>query len=294
MPKQPRHRPPRKFENAKRVIIECDFEECPHCGEPLLARNTWHMKKTVQTLEGPLYVAGKSKECNNPECSHAWEHYYASRALLISLPNSTYGLDVLAFIGWQHEREHKQLVEIQRELNRRGILVNERNVGKLYRQFLALLGGMSEQIHEKLEATVEKHGGLIFGLDALQPEGYGSLLYVLYDALSGTPIGAIQMEQATAEKLGEWLQEYQAYPVLATLSDGEDTIIAALKTTWPEAPHQRCQEHFLANLTEAVMDYDTQLRQAMRQNLGGLPKAPNEAKDSPFSQPNQTGRETQN
>ena len=102
------------------------------------------------------------------------------------------------------------------------------------------------------------------------------------------------MEAATAEKLCEWLQEYQAYPVLATLSDGEDTIIAALKKTWPEAPHQRCQEHFLANLTEAVMDYDTQLRQAMRQNLGGLPKAPKEAKDSPFSQPNQSGHETRN
>jgi len=294
MPKQPRHRPVRKFENAKRVIIECDIDECPHCGEALQARNTWHMKKTVQTLAGPLYVAGKSKECANEKCSHSGAHYYASRALLISLPKSTYGLDVLAFIGWQHEHEHKQLVEIQRELNRRGILVNERNVGKLYRQFLALLGAMSEETQRKLEATVEKHGGLIFGLDALQPEGYGSLLYVLYESLSGTPVGAVQMEAATAEKLSEWLQEYQSYPVLATLSDGEDTIIAALKKTWPEAPHQRCQEHFLANLTEAVMDYDTQLRQAMRQNLGGLPKAPKEDKDSPFSQPSQTGRETQN
>jgi hypothetical protein len=53
--------------------------------------------------------------------------------MCISLPHSTYGLDVLAFIGWQHEHEHKQLVEIQRQLNARGVLVNERNVGKLYR-----------------------------------------------------------------------------------------------------------------------------------------------------------------
>jgi hypothetical protein len=50
---------------------------------------------------------------------------------------------VLAFIGWQHE--HKQLVEIQHELNQRGIVVNERNAGKLYRQFLTLLGGMNEE-----------------------------------------------------------------------------------------------------------------------------------------------------
>ena len=232
MSKQPRHRPKRNFEDAKRVILDCDFDNCPHCGKQLKARNTWHMRKTVQTMKGPWYVAGRTKECSNPECTHTGAHYYASRVLLISLPKSTYGLDVLAFIGWQHEREHRQLVEIQRELNRRGILVNERNVGKLYRQFLALLGAMSEDTQRKLEATVEKHGGLIFGLDALQPEGYGSLLYVLYEALSGTPVGAVQMEAATAEKLCEWLQEYQAYPVLATLSDGEETIIAALKKTW--------------------------------------------------------------
>jgi hypothetical protein len=43
-----------------------------------------------------------------------------------------------------------------------------------------------------------------------------------------------------------------------------------------------------------MMDYDTQLRQAMRENLGGLPKVPEEAKASPFSQPSQMDREIQN
>jgi hypothetical protein len=181
-------------------------------------------------------------------------------------------LDVLAFIGWQHEKEHKQLVEIQRELNKRKIVVNERNVGKLYRQFLALLGATSEPSQKKLAETVEKHGGVIFGLDGLQPEGCGSLLYVLYEVLGGTVVGAIQVEKASAEQLAEWMQAYQKYPVLATLSDGEDTLIAALKKTWPGVPHQRCQEHFLGNVAEEVLHYDTQLRQEMRQSLGGLPK----------------------
>jgi hypothetical protein len=75
------------------------------------------MRKYVQTMEGPLFVAGKSKNCVNPECGHCGEHYHASGVLRISLPYSTYGLDVLAFIGWQHEYEHKQFVEIQKQLN---------------------------------------------------------------------------------------------------------------------------------------------------------------------------------
>lgn len=276
MPKQPRHRPKRSFEDTRRIIVECDLSDCPHCGEALKSRNTWHMRKTVQTLKGPIFVAGKTKECANPACSYTGKHYYASKVLMLSLPNSTYGLDVLAFIGWQHEHEHKQLVEIQHELNRRGILINERNTGKLYRQFLALLGAMSEQTKQQLEETVAEHGGLIWALDALQPEADGILLYVLYEVLSATPVAAVQLEHAKASQLLAWLEPYRAlpYPVLATLSDGERAIIESLRTCWPEAPHQRCQVHFLNNLVEPVLEYDTDLRKWMRQDLGGLPKVP--------------------
>lgn len=276
MERQPRHRPRRSFPNAKRIIVDCELNECIHCGSLLSPRRPWHMKKTVQTMNGPVFVAGKSKECANPQCTHDGTHYYASRTLLISLPYSTYGLDVLAFIGWQHEHEHRQLVEIQQELNQRGILINERNVGKLYRQFLALLGGLNEQIEQRLADTAAEHGGLIWAIDALQPEGHGSLLYVLYEVLGETPVAAIQSKQATEAQLKGWLKPYQAlpFPVLATLSDGEKAVVAALKGCWLGAPHQRCQTHFLNNLAEPVLDVDTQLRKRMREDLGGLPKVP--------------------
>lgn len=282
MEKQPRHRPRRAFPEAERIIVECDLKDCPHCGERLENRMPWHMRKTVQTLTGPKFVAGKSKTCEHPGCSHPGKNYYANRVLLISLPKSTYGLDVLAYIGWRHEHEHKQFVEIHRELNARGILINERNVGKLYRQFLALLGAMSEQTDQKLQETIAEHGGLIFGLDGLQPEGHGTLLYVLYEVLSGTPIAAVQMEHATTEKLSAWLQAYQHYPALAMVTDGEDAIIAALKKTWPDAAHQRCQEHFLGNLAEGVLKHDANLRKQLRQSLGGLPKVQKETEEAPL------------
>jgi len=282
MEKQPRHRPKREFPDAERIIVECDLEECPHCGEPLKNRMPWHMRKKVQTLKGPKFVAGKSKTCANPSCSHPEKNYYASRVLLYSLPKSTYGLDVLAYIGWRHEHEHQQFIEIHQELNERGILVNERNVGKLYRQFLALLGATSDQVTAKLAETIEEQGGLIFGLDGLQPEGHGTLLYVLYEVLSGTPVAAVQMEQATTEKLSAWLQAYQHYPALAIVSDGEEAIISALKQTWPEAPHQRCQEHFLGNVAEGVLKHDANLRKELRQSLGGLPQVPQDPEDAPL------------
>jgi hypothetical protein len=61
-------------------------------------------------------------------------------------------------------------------------------------------------------------------------------------------------------------------------------LIAALKACWPQAPHQRCQVHFLNNLAEAVLDYDDQLRKNIRQDLGGLPGVPEHPPDPPLLQ----------
>jgi hypothetical protein len=273
---QGRGRPRRCFGEAQRVIVACELERCVHCGERLRPRRSWHMRKTVQTLRGPLFVAGKSKECANASCSHGGQHYYASGVMGISLPFSTYGLDVMAFVGWRHEQEHRQLVEIQHELNERGVLINERSVGRLYEQFLALVGGMDQAKRDELAQTAERHGGVVWAVDGLQPEGQGTLLYLLYEALGGTAVAAIQLAGATQERLCEWLQPYQElpYPVLATLSDGEKGIIAALKRCWPDTPHQRCQAHFLNNLAEPVLAIDMELRQQMREELGGLAPVP--------------------
>lgn len=276
--KLPRHRPERKFSNTKRIILECSLSECVHCGAELALRRPRHMRKTVQTMDGAVFVAGKSKECTNPSCTHFGKHYYATGVLKHSLPYSTYGLDVLAFIGWEHEHEHQQLREIQRSLKGRGVEINESNVGKLYRQFLALLGGTIAHTQEKLAATAHEHGGLIWAIDALQPEGHGTLLYVLYEVLSGTPVSEIQLAQAQAQaqRLIEWLQPYKQLPykVLATLSDAESAIITAINSTWTNVPHQRCQAHFLNNLSESALPFNTKLRQQLKADLDGLPKVP--------------------
>jgi hypothetical protein len=199
-----------------------------------------------------------------------------------SLPDSSYGLDVVAYIGWRHEHDQRQLVEIQRELNQKGIEVNERNVGKLYRQYLALLGAPSAVLGKKLDAVVEEHGGLILGVDALQPEGHGSLLYVVYEILSGTVVSAIQLEPPTEQALTDWLMSYQSYRVLASVSDGEERILAAVRAVWPNAPQQRCQAHFLGNVAEELLEHDTDLRKQMRADLGGLPKSADFPKNSSF------------
>ena len=55
------------------------------------------------------------------------------------------------------------------------------------------------------------------------------------------------------------------------------TIITALKTCWPDAPRQRCQEHYLGNLADPVLAVDRKVQEWMRDELGGLPAVPIES-----------------
>jgi len=146
---------------------------------------------------------------------------------------------------------------------------------------LALLSASYEPNESEIGQIAIEYGGLIWAVDALQPEGNGRLLYVLYEVQSGKPFAAMQGERVDEDDLVAWLRPYRELPfrVVATLSDGEATIIAALKSSWPQAPHQRCQLHFLNNLADAVLAQDELLHQSLRQELGELPRVPEQEID---------------
>ena len=117
MEKRPRLRPHREYPDAQRIILDPDVAVCPFCGQKLKTLRNWHSRKTIQTLKGPLFVAGHTKVCPTPGCRAFGQRFYAGKVWRYSLPRSSYGLDVLAYIGWEHDHGHRQLVEIQRDLN---------------------------------------------------------------------------------------------------------------------------------------------------------------------------------
>lgn len=272
-------RPRRHNPNAERLTFVCELEYCPECGERLSSEGiAAHSNKTVQTLDGDFYVVAYSRVCQNSECSKFGTHFHASGHLRVSPPYSTYGMDVVAFVGIQHDREHKQFTEIEDLLNERGVAINDWSVGRQYRLFLALVEGTWPQRGERVAAAAAKHGGLILMADGLAPDGAGPQLYVLWEVLSGTPISGMLIDQADETQLTDWLTDCRDLignlPVLALLSDKEKALVTALRTVWSEAAHQLCQMHFMKNLSEPVHKADRKLRQTMRDRLSSLPAVP--------------------
>jgi len=98
-------------------------------------------------------------------------------------------------------------------------------------------------------------GGVIWAMDALQPEGCGSLLYVLYEVLSSTPVAAIQVEHVTWTELAAWLKPYQEL-ALSGVGDafgwGRPRLRQPSRGCWPEAPTS-VADAFLGNLAQEVL-----------------------------------------
>jgi hypothetical protein len=229
-------------------------------------------------MQGEFYVVAYSRVCQNTECSAYGTHFHAAEHLKVSPPYSTYGMDVIAFVGIQHDRAHKQFTEIEGLLNEHGIEINDWSVGRLYRLFLALLEGSWPRRRERMAAAAAQHGGLILMADGLAPDGAGPQLYVLWEVLSGTPISGMLIDQANTPHLVEWLTGCRALldglPVLALLSDQEKALVTALRTVWRDARHQLCQMHFMQNLSEPVHREDQKMRQTLRDHLYALPAIP--------------------
>ena len=272
-------RPKRRNPDAERLTVICELERCPKCGKRLSSvGSTAHSDKTVQTLTGEFYVVAYSRVCRTPGCEEEGTHFHACGHLQVSPPYSTYGLDVIAFVGIQREREHKQFIEIEALLNQRGVQINDSSVGRLYRLFLVLIEGTWPKRRERLAAAAKQHGGLILMADGLSPDGAGPQLYVLWEVFSGTPISGILIDQADETHLTDWLTGCRALisglPVLALLSDKEKALVSALRTVWSTARHQLCQMHFMQNLAGPIHLADQSLRGTLRDCLSELPAVP--------------------
>ncbi len=75
------------LEIQARYIYRSEIEDCPDCGEALEDRSYYQWRKTVQQLDGAVYVASRGKECVNPECDHQGEAHLSAAAQMVTVPD---------------------------------------------------------------------------------------------------------------------------------------------------------------------------------------------------------------
>lgn len=259
----------KELEIRAQYIYKPEIEICPHCKDSLEDRSYYQWRKTVQQLNGAAYVASRAKECVNPECKHQGEPHFSAAAQMVTVPECTYGLDVIAQIGWWRDREHLNREQIHTYLGSRGVQLSERQVDHLYARYQVLLGCAARLDKPKLEKVVEERGGLCISLDGLAPEGASEQLWVVREVQTDCTLVVGWLPRVNHKTLAALLEPVQelGLPISATVSDKQGSVRKALEKVWVDVPHQWCQSHYLGNATRPIYDRDSELKTGMRKTI---------------------------
>jgi len=258
----------KQLEVQARYIYNPEFENCPHCGEPLRARRYYQWRKTVQQMDRVIYIASQARECVNPMCEHEGQAYESAVAQTVTVPKCTYGLDVIVQVGWWRDKEHLNREQIHSRLQKR-VQISEREVDHLYARYQVLLGCAERLDVQRLYQVANERGGLIISLDGLEPEGASEALWVVREVQAEMILVAAWLPRVNHTTLGTLLKPVAdlELPILATVSDKQGCVRKALNEVWPDVPHQWCQPHYLGNATKPIYARDSELKTELRRTI---------------------------
>jgi hypothetical protein len=117
---------------------------------------------------------------------------------------------------------------------------------------------------------------VILSIDGLQPEKGHETLYVVRELTQKRVWFAEALISATADEVRrliaqakEWA-EALSKPVALGLSDRPDAFVTGVAAEFPGGPHRSCQNHFLRDVAQPVLEADSHTKVPMRKTGRGL------------------------
>lgn len=261
------------YTGVSRHRFRSEIVTCATCATRLRRHSTLS-ERTIITLQGPLQVTHCSYRCPNRECATPSRSYRSAAADALALPGFTFGLDVIVWIGHLRLAQHQTLDQTHQALQQRlapfHLTISRREVLYLFEAYCTLLRSSQQLAGDLLwQEQVRANGGLILSLDGIQPDKGNETVYLVRDILTGRLLVAENVRSSRTEFIQELLAPVVALklPVVAVISDAQESIIQAIGAVWPQVPHQVCQFHYLREASRPMYEMDRSVRTQMRQAI---------------------------
>ena len=244
-------------------IISAPGEVCVDCGGRMPRYRA--VSRWVQRLDGVYRLVHRDRRCDNEGCPGPRPIIRAPRDLRIVLPGRTYGTDVTLCVGERHLLEGVSLNQITKNLNARKIPIDQRHTGRVFRDFLAL-AALARGDDATIQARLRAQGGILLMCDGVQFDERSPVLYMVWDAISGTPLFGKRKVFRGEDDLVPILERVRAMevPLIGVVTDKEKGLVAAIQRVFPDAPYQYCQTHFLKNCAKPLQPDLTALQGSIR------------------------------
>src|SRR3954447_379096 len=254
--------------------LDVTDRECPCCGRMMHVGD--HRYRHFHTLQGPVELLCRLDRCPDPDCPGHHKTKSPETEVTIALPKWAIAWDVFCWIGHRRCSRHMAIPTIRSELlDDYAIKLSEVAIGQYLRRYQVMLAARQrdpESLRRHYAATAE----LILSIDGLQPEKGHETLYVVRELTGKRVWFAEPLLSATAaevgrliKKAGEWA-EALGKPVALWLSDKQEAFVTGIATEFPEVPHRYCDNHFLRDLAQPVLEADSHAKVQMRKKVRGL------------------------
>ena len=247
---------------------------CPVCGRMMHICD--HRYRRFHTLDGPVQLICKLNHCPDPACPGHAKTKSPEQEITLALPQVAIGWDVFCWIGHRRCSRHMAISLIQSELlDDYQIKLSEDAIDQYIRRYQVMLAAR-QQDAELLRRQYESVPEIILCIDGLQPEKGHETLYVVRELTQKRVWFAEALLSATEDevrrliqKAKEWAQSLGT-PVGLWMSDKQDAFVKGIAAEFPDVPHRYCDNHFLRDVAQPVLEADSHAKVQMRQKVRGL------------------------
>ena len=248
--------------------------DCPACGRRMHICD--HRYRRFHTLDGPVQLICKLNHCPDPACPGHAKTKSPELEITLALPQMAIGWDVFCWIGHRRFSRHRAVSVIQSELlDDYQIKLSEDAIEGSIRRYQFMLAAR-QQDAESLRRHYESAAEIILCIDGLQPEKGHEALYVVRELTRKRVWFAEPLLSATQdeirrliEKAKEWAQTL-GVAVGLWMSDKQDAFVKGIAAEFPDVPHRYCENHFLRDLAQPVLEADSHAKVQMRKKVRGL------------------------
>jgi hypothetical protein len=268
---------------AYRWPVDTDFalweldvldRNCPVCGRTMHICD--HRYRRIHTLDGPVQLICKLNHCPDPTCPGHARTRSPELEVTIALPQMAIGWDVLCWIGHRRCSRHMAISLIQSELlDDYAIKLSHDAIDQYIRRYQVMLAAR-QQDPESLRRHYESSAEVILCIDGLQPEKGHETLYVVRELTRKRVWFAEPLLSATEDevrrlivKAKQWAESLDT-PVGLWMSDKQGAFVKGIAAEFPDVPHRYCDNHFLRDLAQPVLEADSHAKVRMRKKVRGL------------------------
>jgi hypothetical protein len=250
--------------------------QCSACGRRMHICD--HRFRHLHTLEGPVELICKLNHCPDPQCPGHPRTKSPEIEASIAPPHWAIGWDVFCWIGHRRFSRHWAISQIRAELrDAYRIPLSEDAIGQYIHRYQAMLAAR-QQDPEALRRHYEAVDEIILSIDGLQPEKGHETLYVVRELTCKRVWFAEALISATAAEVRRLIARAKGWaealgkPVALWLSDRQDAFVTGIAAEFPGVPHRYCQNHFLRDVAQPVLEADSHTKVRMRKEVRGLRK----------------------